>query len=59
MSLISIADRSEKPPALIAVTKNPSENNSGENSGAIIPAVNQATAKFVKNSENIFPIYLI
>lgn len=35
---------------------NPIENNVGENNGAMIPAVNHATAKFVKNSEKILPI---
>lgn len=42
--------------ALRDVIKNPNEKRLGENKGAIIPAVNHATARFVKNSENILPI---
>lgn len=41
---------------LKAVIKKPGENKLGEKRGAITPAVNQATAKLVKNSENILPI---
>ena len=54
-SLISIAKNINNADELTAIIKKPDENRSGENSGAIIPDVNQATAKFVKNSENIFP----
>lgn len=56
MSLVSIAQRIDNPVALAAKMIKPKENKFGENNGAIIPAVNQATARLVKNSEKILPI---
>lgn len=56
MSLVIIAKMIDDTAALRDVMKNPGEKRLGENSGAIIPAANHATAKLVKNSENIFPI---
>ena len=54
-SLLSIANNKNVAVDVNDITINPDEKVKVVKRGAITPAENQATAKFVKNSEKILP----